>query len=133
MFAKSKEPQNIKMETVIGPDTRFQGNIRSKGYVRVDGAVEGGIHAEGVIIGAGAEVTGDITGKTVFVGGKVTGNVTATAALELQPKGQIYGDLRAAQLSIADGAIFEGNCVMASDKVKSVNIEDVLKTAAQAS
>ncbi|HNC74909.1 MAG TPA: polymer-forming cytoskeletal protein, partial [Elusimicrobiota bacterium] len=88
MFGK-KDIDPAKMETIIGPDTRFQGNVRSKGYVRVDGEIDGSVSAEGVIIGEKAVVTGDITAKMVFVGGKVTGNVTAAAALELQPKGQI--------------------------------------------
>lgn len=117
------------METVIGHGTRFQGNIRSKGYVRIDGIVEGGVSAEGVIIGEKAQITGDILAKTVFVAGRVTGNVTAAHTLELQPKGQITGDLRAAQLSIAEGALFEGNCIMATDKIGVVEIQDILENS----
>ena len=128
MFGK-KDIDPAKMETIIGPDTRFQGNVRSKGYVRVDGEIDGSVSAEGVIIGEKAVVTGDITAKMVFVGGKVTGNVTAAAALELQPKGQIRGDIRTAQLSIVDGAVFEGQCVMAADKVGAVDIDRLLEKA----
>lgn len=126
MFGK-KEIESAHMETVIGAGTRFQGNIRSKGYVRIDGAVEGGVSAEGVIVGEKAQINGDIVAKSVFVAGRVTGNVTAANALELQPKGQITGDVRAAQLSIAEGALFEGNCVMSAEKIGAVEIQTALE------
>lgn len=128
MFGK-KEIESAHMETVIGVGTRFQGNIRSKGFVRIDGTVEGGVSAEGVIVGEKAQITGDIVAKTVFVAGRVTGNVTAANALELQPKGQITGDVRAAQLSIAEGALFEGNCVMSAEKIGAVEIQTSLENS----
>jgi cytoskeletal protein CcmA (bactofilin family) len=123
------------METIIGPDSTFQGAIKSKGYVRVDGKVEGGVSAEGVIIGENGHIQGDVTAKTVVVAGKVVGNIVAAAGLELQTKGQILGDVRAAQISVAEGALFEGNCVMAADKTKIIDIDQVLaspKPAAKA-
>jgi cytoskeletal protein CcmA (bactofilin family) len=123
---KIKELETAKMETIIGPESVFQGTIRSKGFVRVDGKVEGGISAEGVIIGDNGQVQGDVTGKTVVIAGKVNGNVVAAAGLELQPKGQIIGDIRAAQISIAEGALFEGNCIMAADKGKVIDLDQVL-------
>ncbi|MBL8022852.1 MAG: polymer-forming cytoskeletal protein [Elusimicrobia bacterium] len=121
--------ETTHMETIIGPGSRFQGTIRSKGFVRIDGIVEGGISAEGVIVGEKAHITGDILAKMVFVAGKVTGNVTAAQALELQPKGQIRGDVRAVQLSIADGALFEGNCLMTVEKIGAVDLSEVRSTS----
>jgi len=125
MFGK-KEIDATHMETIIGPESLFKGNIRSKGFVRIDGVVEGGVSAEGVILGEKAQITGDILAKVVFISGKVTGNVTAAHSLELQPKGQIRGDLRTAQLSIADGALFEGNCLMTTEKIGAVEVEEAL-------
>jgi cytoskeletal protein CcmA (bactofilin family) len=116
MFGK-KDIESTHMETVIGPESRFQGDIRSKGFVRIDGTVEGGISAEGVILGEKAQVTGNVFSKVAFVSGKITGNVTAAQSLELQPKAQIRGDIKTAQLSIADGALFEGRCLMTADKI----------------
>ena len=126
---KLKDLETAKMETIIGPDSTFQGTIKSKGFVRVDGRVEGGVSAEGIIVGEQGHVQGDVTAKSVVVAGKVTGNVTASTGLELQTKGQITGDIRAVQISIAEGAVFEGNCVMASDKTKIINIDEVLASS----
>ncbi|MBK8575518.1 MAG: polymer-forming cytoskeletal protein [Elusimicrobia bacterium] len=126
MFGK-KDIDTTHMETIIGPDTRFMGNIRSKGFVRIDGAVEGGVSAEGVILGEKGSISGDILAKVVFISGKVTGNVTAAHSLELQPKGQIRGDLKTAQLSIADGALFEGHCLMTAEKIGEVAWDEGLQ------
>jgi cytoskeletal protein CcmA (bactofilin family) len=89
--------------------------------------VEGGVSAEGVILGEKGSIEGDVLAKVVFVSGKITGNVTAAHSLELQPKGQIRGDIKTAQLSIADGALFEGHCVMTAEKIGVVEVEEVLQ------
>ncbi len=110
------------LESVIGAETSFQGTLRSKGSIRIDGKIEGGISAEGVILGERGEVQGDISARTVVVGGKVTGNIHATESLELLTKCQVFGDLHAPQLLIAEGAIFEGSCLMASEKAKVIEV-----------
>src|ERR1700761_5706776 len=112
MFGKSNnsapKSSEAHLETVIGAESSFQGTLRSKGSVRVDGKIEGGVSAEGVILGEYGEIQGDISARTVVVGGKVTGNIHATESLELLTKSQVFGDLHAPQLLIAEGAIFEG-------------------------
>ena len=110
------------LETVLGAESSFQGTLRSKGSVRIDGKIEGGISAEGVILGERGEVQGDVSARTVVIGGKVTGNIHATESLELLAKSQVFGDLHAPQLLIAEGAIFEGSCLMASEKTKVIEV-----------
>ncbi len=110
------------LETVVGAESAFQGTLRSKGSVRIDGKIEGGVSAEGVILGESGEVQGDISARTVVVGGKVTGNIHATESLELLAKSQVFGDLHAPQLVIAEGAVFEGSCLMASEKAKVIEV-----------
>jgi cytoskeletal protein CcmA (bactofilin family) len=123
MFGKSENTKlESHLETVIGAESSFQGNLRSKGSVRIDGKIEGGVSAEGVIIGERGEVQGDISARTVVVGGRITGNVHATESLELLTKSQVFGDLHAPQLLIAEGAIFEGSCLMASEKAKVIEV-----------
>jgi cytoskeletal protein CcmA (bactofilin family) len=125
MFGKMKE-SDARMETILGPETHFQGTIRSKGSIRVDGRVEGGISAEGVVIGETGQVQGDITAKNIVIGGKVTGNIIAANTLDLQTHSQVFGDIRTSQLSIAEGAVFEGNCVMTTDKAKVIEMDEVM-------
>lgn len=123
MFGK-KENQEEKLETIIGPETLFQGTIRTKGSLRIDGKLEGGIiEASSVIIGTNGQVQGDINAKNVMIGGKVTGNITAGHTLEIQSKAQVFGDVHTTIISISEGAVFEGHCVMSSEQNKIIEID----------
>ncbi len=124
MFGKKKESVFGVIETVIGPESVFQGTIRSKSSVRIDGRLEGGIaEANGIIIGEKGQIQGDINGRVVVVGGKITGNITAVHSLEILPKAQVYGDIHSALLAIGEGATFEGNCVMSTEKDKVIEMD----------
>ncbi len=124
MFTKKETHHIGKMETIIGADTVFQGSIKTKGAVRIDGKLEGNINeAAGVVVGEKGLVTGDLNAKIVIVGGKVTGNVTAYQNLEILTKAQVYGDIHTALLSIGEGAIFEGNCVMNTEVNKVIDMD----------
>ena len=81
---------------VIGGGVSF-GKLAVEGQVTVEG--------EGV-------VEADINAQSVTVGGSVTGNVTATERVDLQSGGRLVGDVKAARLTIADGATFKGNVDM---------------------
>jgi len=121
MFGKNKSLTDLagssEMETLIGPDTVLQGTISSKGSVRIDGKLEGGItNASAVVIGQNGEVQGDVTAHSVIIGGKVIGNITTSVSIEILPDAQIHGDIKTAALSIAEGATFEGNCTMTKEK-----------------
>jgi cytoskeletal protein CcmA (bactofilin family) len=121
---KKKDNEFGVLETIIGPDSIFQGTIKSKNSVRVDGKLEGGVsEANGVIVGEKGQVQGDINARIVIIGGKITGNVTAMHSLEILSKSQVYGDIHTASLSIGDGAVFEGNCVMSTEKDKVIDLD----------
>jgi len=111
-----------RVETMIDPDTCFQGDVQTQGSVRIDGRVEGNITADGLFLGESGEVQGDISAKTVIISGKVVGNIFAEQYVELHPQGQIYGDIKAAKLSIAEGAVYEGKCAMLARENGSINI-----------
>ncbi len=112
------------LETVIGQDSVFQGTIRTKNSIRIDGRLEGEIaEANGVIIGEKGQVQGDVNARIVILGGKVTGNITASHSLEVLPKAQLYGDIHSALLTIGESATFEGNCVMSTEKNKVIEMD----------
>jgi len=124
MFGKKKDDALGIVETIIGPESVFQGTLRSKSSIRIDGKLEGGIaEANGIILGEKGQIQGDINGRIVVIGGKITGNITATHNLEILPKAQVYGDIHCAVLTIGEGATFEGNCVMSTEKDKVIEMD----------
>ncbi|MCS7228174.1 MAG: polymer-forming cytoskeletal protein, partial [Endomicrobia bacterium] len=117
MFGKKNLSEIKEIETVIGENTVFQGTIKTKGSIRIDGRLEGNIiEASQVIVGTKGYIQGDITARSVIVGGKINGNITAVESIELQPGAQLLGDIHTSTLSIGEGAVFEGHCVMTSEK-----------------
>ena len=111
------------METVIGTDTIIQGTVASKGSIRVDGKIEGGItEADSVVIGGTGDIQGDVAARTVVIGGKVTGNISASN-IEILSDAAIHGDIKTAALAISEGADFEGNCTMTKEKAQVIQMD----------
>ena len=102
-----------KVETIISEGTEIKGDVSSEGTIRIDGLVDGHIlKANGVIIRKTGKLTGDVCAESVAVGGEVSGNVEASGNLELLSTAKVYGDIKTQTLSIQEGAIFEGKCMM---------------------
>lgn len=117
MFTKKQQG----IETIIGPETFFKGELNSKGTMRIDGAFEGIINADWIIIGEGGKVSGDITCRGIVIGGKVEGNIKATETIEIKHKAQVFGEVCTAKLSISEGAIFDGHSCMKPEEQKDKN------------
>lgn len=115
MIKKNKKRFDT-IETWIGLDTVFTGDLLSDKIVRIDGKLYGDIKkSEGVIIGDSAEVKGDINTKYIIVGGIVDGNITANDGIELLNKSRVTGDIQTTILSISEGAFFDGKSSMSKD------------------
>lgn len=100
--------------------SRVSGQLSFQGSARIDGSADGEIRCQGTLtIGEGAEVKARIFGETVVIRGKVEGNVTAKARVELAAPARLYGNISTPRLVIAEGVVFDGDCSMgvARDKV----------------
>ena len=99
--------------TVIGSGFTIEGEITSDDEVIVVGVVRGKLQADGsVTVESEGIVEADIDARSVAIGGTVTGNVTASERVDLLAGGRLIGDVKAARLTIADGATFKGNVDM---------------------
>ena len=119
MFTKNTE----KLESFIGQNSHFKGDIETKGTLRVDGTLDGNVKADWVILGEKAQLKGDITARGVIVGGKIEGNVKAKELVEIKSKGVVNGDIDAGKLSIAEGAVFNGKASMQAGEPRTVNLQ----------
>jgi cytoskeletal protein CcmA (bactofilin family) len=99
---------------VLGEQTNFNGFLRFKETLRIQGKFKGTIEASGaLIVDKGAVVEADhisVTSLTVF--GTVIGAVRAIDKIDMLSGAEVHGDLTAARLRIADGVLFEGQCYM---------------------
>jgi len=105
-----KEFDKEKVETILGAGTKVDGNINTKGSLRVEGTVVGEIKVEGdLFVGEDAKIKTKVEARNVVVAGKIEGDITAENKLEILPTGKIDGDIKMKTIKIEEGAKFEGN------------------------
>lgn len=101
------------VKTTLGKETIFNGTMRFKDSLKIDGKFYGEILSEGFLyIEQDAEVKANIKVGSVIIGGVVKGNIEATEKLEMLASGQVFGNIKTAKLKIADGVVFDGKCEM---------------------
>lgn len=119
MFSKNTE----KLESFIGINSNFKGDIKTQGTLRVDGTVEGNIETDWLILGETSHLKGDATSRGIIVGGRVDGNLTAREIIEIKTKGQVSGELATTKLSIAEGAMFDGRSSMIKEESNVIELQ----------
>jgi cytoskeletal protein CcmA (bactofilin family) len=99
---------------IFGNTTRFNGFLRFKETLCIQGRFKGTIEATGaLIVDKGAVVEADhISVSSLVVYGTVIGSVNAMDKIDMLTGAVVRGDVSAARLRIADGVIFEGQCEM---------------------
>ncbi len=96
--------------TILGPDSKFKGDLTFDSAAKVLGHIEGSIKSKGkLLIANGSRCHAAVQAKEVAVEGHIEGNVQATDRIELKPSGRITGDIVSARMSMADGAAIEGH------------------------
>lgn len=102
-------------EKVLDVDASMQGTIAFKDPVnlRINGSFEGKLDTRGnLTIGENARVKASIVGDRIIVAGKVTGDIRASQSISVVSPAVIQGNLTTPQLSVAEGAILEGQIAM---------------------
>jgi cytoskeletal protein CcmA (bactofilin family) len=104
--------QNSKT-TVVAAGTTLKGEVTGSASLVVEGVVEGRLHLENeVAVGVDGLVTGEISARSVRVGGRVKGNIRGREMIEILANGSVHGDVRSPRVVIADGAFFKGKVEM---------------------
>ena len=114
MFSKETD----KLETFLGTNSSFKGELNVKGTLRIDGTVEGQLDADYVILSETGEVKGEIKGKKILIGGKIDGNVHGQELVEIKSKGRVLGDIFTPKLAIIEGGEFNGKVEMKKAEMK---------------
>ncbi len=111
MFS-SRKPKN-SIDTLIGADTRIQGDVHFSGGMRIDGHVKGDVIADAgqtslLVISEHAKVDGEVRAAHLVVNGEINGSVYSTEMLEMQPQTRITGDVNYKKLEMHAGALVSG-------------------------
>lgn len=115
MFSKNRNKAPSRIDTLVGADTRIDGDIHFTGGLRVDGSVRGNVTESEtpstLVLSENGRIEGAITVSQVVINGVVTGPVQATQFIELQAKSRVVGDVSYKSLEMHTGAVVEGKLI----------------------
>lgn len=95
--------------TIVAAGTVFTGTVTGGAGCIVYGRIEGECRLDAtVVVERGGSWHGQIDARNVIVAGEVEGEIHARERLELAASARIRGNVRGASISIAEGAVCEG-------------------------
>lgn len=127
MFSKASKPQN-RIDSLIGANTRIEGNIVFSGGLRVDGVVRGNVAALAeqpgtLVVSSDARIDGEVQAAHIVVSGIINGPVNATETLELHAGSRVKGDVHYKTIEIHQGAVVEGRLMHHAAEAKGVELK----------
>ena len=120
MFFKKANKIDSRIDTLVGVETRIEGDLHFNGGLRVDGAVRGSVSEQNgtpstLILSEHGKIEGGVTAAKIVINGKVIGPVKSSHFIELQTKARITGDLYYKSLEMHTGAVIEGKLIYLGD------------------
>ena len=120
MFFKKANKIDSRIDTLVGVETRIEGDLYFNGGLRVDGAIRGSVSEQNgtpstLILSEHGKIEGAVTAAKIVLNGKVIGPVKSSHFIELQTKARITGDVYYKSLEMHTGAVIEGKLVYLSD------------------
>ncbi len=105
----SEDPQGAagSVPSIISPDLKIVGHLKSNGAIQIDGTIEGDIDVPRLTVGEQGKVDGSTVAETVRIFGTVSGRVQAKT-VRLAESAKVTADITHETLTIEAGAYFEG-------------------------
>jgi cytoskeletal protein CcmA (bactofilin family) len=102
-----------RITSVLGDGTSYHGKLTGRGGVRIEGAFDGEIELEGLlVIGTTGRVTCEnLRANSVIVAGAVRGDITAEK-VEIRASGRVWGNITTMAFSTEEGAFLRGQIQM---------------------
>ena len=115
MFGR-KQLRHTVVDTLVGSNTRVNGDVHFKGGCHVDGVVKGNVTADtesdsALSISEDGTVEGGVTVPYVVLHGIVRGDVCASQRVELGPTARVIGNVYYNLIEMAIGAEINGKLV----------------------
>jgi cytoskeletal protein CcmA (bactofilin family) len=110
---------DISINTIIGKGSAISGNMKVNGFIRIDGDIDGNLETDGnVIVGENARIRGDLTAKSVIIGGIIKGNITANESVKILAEAAVIGDVISRKVQVDGSAIIHGHCISIKDEAE---------------
>jgi cytoskeletal protein CcmA (bactofilin family) len=119
MFGRKQRRHSV-IDTLVGPNSRVNGDLFFEGGCHLDGTVKGNVSADpdsnsALSISEDAIVEGGVTVPYVVLNGIVRGDVFANQRVELGPTARVIGNVYYNLIEMAIGAEINGKLVHQPD------------------
>jgi len=113
----SGRSSDFSINTIIGPGTTLEGDVRTGGFTRIDGNVTGNVSAAGrVVIGEKARIKSNVSGTAITIGGVVCGDVIAEESLLVLSSALVLGDIITRRIQADNGCLIHGKVSVCEDE-----------------
>jgi cytoskeletal protein CcmA (bactofilin family) len=118
------------MSSILGPEVEISGDVKVTGDLLIYGKVYGNIVSKGAVNSAkGSLIKGDINAENASISGTVEGNLDIQSKVVLGSNSYLTGNLKAAIITIEEGAKFEGMCSMIKKQTATIKNETISNTS----
>jgi cytoskeletal protein CcmA (bactofilin family) len=101
----------------VGNKLAVKGRISGSGNLIIMGKLEGDFDMTGeLVVAPSAVVNAEVKASSITVSGALTGNLTASEKIHLEKSAQVSGRMTSQRISIAEGALFNGEIEMKREK-----------------
>jgi len=123
IFTTNDNRQNTnETETIIGSSVRVEGNFKSDGNISIDGVVQGSLKTNHDLkIGPSAKIKAEVETNNLFLAGEIKGNIKVKEKTQLKSTAKILGNLETKILSVEEGAVINGKCLMLPEQPVNEN------------
>ena len=117
MFGKKRSSiRPGRIDSLIGRQTEFSGDVRFSGGLHIDGSIKGNVLAEEdsdavLTLSEHGSIKGQISVPQVVISGTVLGDVYAERHVELTSSARISGDVYYGLIEMAMGAEVNGSLI----------------------
>jgi len=104
------------VNTLLGPESSFRGEMVVEGFVRIDGFLRGSLRSNGkVVISAMARCDASIMAASAVIGGIIRGDVCVSEHLLLQEGAVIVGNIFTPKLDADADVVIHGFVQISGD------------------
>lgn len=119
MFGR-KNKRTTTIDTLVGPNSRVEGDLHFDGGCHVDGTVNGNVSADpqsdsAISISENGTIDGNVTVPHVVLKGTVRGDLAACERVELGATARVIGNVYYNLIEMAIGAEINGKLVHGTD------------------
>ncbi len=119
MFGRKQRKHSV-IDTLVGPNSRVNGDLHFEGGCHIDGTVKGSVSSDpesnsAVSISEEGGIEGGVNVSYVVLNGIVRGDVYANQRVELGPTARVIGNVYYNLIEMAIGAEINGKLVHQPD------------------